>query len=406
MGANIGRNDPCWCGSGQKYKKCHLNKQVKAHEINNDFKNSLKHKICKVPADLKHECTDTIVKAHTVSKSANLKNIARDGKVYGLSFDMLKLFEKSEPIGLRLMHINQASTFYIFCSEHDKRLFAPLEDKKFDFTNEQLFLLAYRIASKAIYLKEQQIQLFNSKVKHYDNDITNNFQNVAHVFSDEDSQLRDVKYVKKIYDNDLLNQDYGNIKHYSVIINKIPEVMVAGAFIPSMDFQGNELINYIDNYNKEYNAIFTSIIKINENKGALVFSWNESIDSAECEAFIKSLDCLSAEDKIKAISCLLFKINKENLFISPTWYESLSIEKKELIRSCYIPDKEGLYSQEVIKNLTDLNIIPHGLSIEEQKELLKCIPLSDDDISNYHEFDFFDWKIIEIKTNIEDIKDT
>jgi hypothetical protein len=22
-GQRIGRNDPCWCGSGQKYKKCH-----------------------------------------------------------------------------------------------------------------------------------------------------------------------------------------------------------------------------------------------------------------------------------------------------------------------------------------------------------------------------------------------
>jgi len=22
-GARIGRNDPCWCGSGVKYKKCH-----------------------------------------------------------------------------------------------------------------------------------------------------------------------------------------------------------------------------------------------------------------------------------------------------------------------------------------------------------------------------------------------
>ncbi|MBE7705577.1 MAG: methionine aminopeptidase, partial [Cyanobacteria bacterium SIG29] len=21
---NIGRNDECWCGSGKKYKKCHL----------------------------------------------------------------------------------------------------------------------------------------------------------------------------------------------------------------------------------------------------------------------------------------------------------------------------------------------------------------------------------------------
>ena len=23
MGAKIGRNDACWCGSGLKYKKCH-----------------------------------------------------------------------------------------------------------------------------------------------------------------------------------------------------------------------------------------------------------------------------------------------------------------------------------------------------------------------------------------------
>ena len=23
MAAKIGRNDPCWCGSGKKYKKCH-----------------------------------------------------------------------------------------------------------------------------------------------------------------------------------------------------------------------------------------------------------------------------------------------------------------------------------------------------------------------------------------------
>lgn len=21
---SLGRNDPCWCGSGQKYKRCHL----------------------------------------------------------------------------------------------------------------------------------------------------------------------------------------------------------------------------------------------------------------------------------------------------------------------------------------------------------------------------------------------
>jgi hypothetical protein len=25
----LGRNDPCWCGSGKKYKKCHLESDQK-----------------------------------------------------------------------------------------------------------------------------------------------------------------------------------------------------------------------------------------------------------------------------------------------------------------------------------------------------------------------------------------
>nr|WP_228158600.1 SEC-C metal-binding domain-containing protein [Klebsiella variicola] len=27
--AKIGRNDSCWCGSGKKYKKCHLGEKRK-----------------------------------------------------------------------------------------------------------------------------------------------------------------------------------------------------------------------------------------------------------------------------------------------------------------------------------------------------------------------------------------
>ena len=25
----LGRNDPCWCGSGKKYKKCHMESDLK-----------------------------------------------------------------------------------------------------------------------------------------------------------------------------------------------------------------------------------------------------------------------------------------------------------------------------------------------------------------------------------------
>ena len=27
----IGRNDPCWCGSGKKYKTCHMAMDEKIH---------------------------------------------------------------------------------------------------------------------------------------------------------------------------------------------------------------------------------------------------------------------------------------------------------------------------------------------------------------------------------------
>jgi uncharacterized protein YecA (UPF0149 family) len=38
QGKDIGRNDLCWCGSGRKYKKCHL--------IEDDEKKAKKNSAC------------------------------------------------------------------------------------------------------------------------------------------------------------------------------------------------------------------------------------------------------------------------------------------------------------------------------------------------------------------------
>ena len=34
--SKIGRNEPCPCGSGKKYKKCHLKEEVEANSEKND----------------------------------------------------------------------------------------------------------------------------------------------------------------------------------------------------------------------------------------------------------------------------------------------------------------------------------------------------------------------------------
>ena len=56
----IGRNDPCWCGSGIKFKKCHLDREsqdkVNHWDSAKEFKKTFSKRYCCVPDELKHEC--------------------------------------------------------------------------------------------------------------------------------------------------------------------------------------------------------------------------------------------------------------------------------------------------------------------------------------------------------------
>ncbi len=412
MSKKLGRNDLCWCGSGKKYKKCHLNKEeyqeIKNYEIANNFKNVLKEKTCKVPDNLKHECSKKIIKAHTISKSANLKNISNNNKeVYVIDMDYMSIKSNKHTnqklINLKLKHINQASTFYIFCQKHDKELFAPIEDKKFIFTQEQIFLLSYRVIAKLIYMKEQQLKLFENDNIDNGLPIMNQYytQMNKHFMTNKQYQLDDLNKIKSIYDANLLNKDYSNIKYYSIIIDKIPEIMVSGGFIPFIDFYGNELFNPLESYSS---SIIISSIKIDESKGAFILSWNESQEFKTSEKFINILDTFSANEKIKALTCLIFTNVYENLIISPNWYEQLDNDTKEFIYSCFVPDEQSVeIDEEQILELVDKDFLPDffkNLSVLEAKELIKNIPNKRYDLYDYDMFGFFNWNIIEIKTNL------
>lgn len=47
-----GRNEPCWCGSGKKYKKCHANEDEKLQELYNDEHEVLVRSLLKTPKDI------------------------------------------------------------------------------------------------------------------------------------------------------------------------------------------------------------------------------------------------------------------------------------------------------------------------------------------------------------------
>lgn len=137
-----GRNDLCWCGSKIKYKKCHLNRNeqtpVGKQKIQQTLNSFNQEKCCSVPKKLQHKCTKKIIKAHSVSKSSSLKEIAVDGHVL-TTFKANHDFSLSHKITPTLIGINKASTFNGFCSYHDKSLFSPIEDQPFEAIAEHCF---------------------------------------------------------------------------------------------------------------------------------------------------------------------------------------------------------------------------------------------------------------------------
>jgi len=87
MGAGTMRNQPCWCGSGEKYKNCHLKRErkpaVRYDPATKRLKNARERPRCMHPS-AGEACSDRGIKAHTVSRRANgLELLARDGHVYG-----------------------------------------------------------------------------------------------------------------------------------------------------------------------------------------------------------------------------------------------------------------------------------------------------------------------------------
>jgi hypothetical protein len=97
----LGRNEPCWCGSGKKYKKCHLDRErqpsVRPWEVDSYIRERAKTGEClHVGAAAGTVCGKPAIGSHTVPRSM-LKRIARNGHVYRHSATLQDLVEDSRP---------------------------------------------------------------------------------------------------------------------------------------------------------------------------------------------------------------------------------------------------------------------------------------------------------------------
>jgi hypothetical protein len=329
----LGRNAPCWCESGKKYKHCHLDigrqPPIAAHTVLQALGSFKKNKKCSVPQSLAHECSGGIINAHTVSKSSSLKEIARNGHVLKISLPQkINIAPKTQ---ITEEGINSASTFSGFCAAHDKKLFSPVEDQPFKPVPLHCFLITYRGISKEIFSKEYASKTYDfmktlDRGRSLPQQIA--IQKAAALLGKNNSLTEnDLKHIKSKLDAMLLSGDYTDLHYVVFTLESPPPIMGSAIFGPTFDFEGNKAqkSSSVANDMPDYMAInaFAS-----EGKGYIVLSWL-SEHAKTCSKLVKQfIDKKLTADSLAAFMILLI----ENIYISPDWWESLDKNTQALIK--------------------------------------------------------------------------
>ncbi len=331
----LGRNDPCWCESGKKYKRCHLDREIQTPiqpwEASKKFKQAFSVKTCLVPEAWQNECKGPISRAHTVPKSGSLEQIARNGHVYSFDPSPENLRKNQGKLVPKLFGIQKASTFTGFCAHHDSAIFAPLEQQPFCGTPEQCFLLGYRALVREFYTKRAANRLRGlyrdmDKGKTFAEQVQ--IQSMAQLHNiGLEAALRDTDHYKSLYDGLLESQEYKTVQAYIIEFETAPPVMCSGAVYPEQDFGGVELQDVADIRNTPDLLCFTSFH--GGERGAVAFSWLAESDRT-CRAFVESLKAIP-DEFVTAALLRFFFTHCENVHMEPDWWKSLSDETRNAV---------------------------------------------------------------------------
>lgn len=325
----IGRNDPCPCGSGLKYKKCCIHRednktftpglnQIEYTKFYKRVKHNSEIKICLYPEQ--DNCEGKIVNAHSIQNNKILNRLADDGHV------IMPNFKNGVPIGFGDVYgRKEATTFTGFCQKHDKECFQPIEDTDFVQTEQQIFLYTYRAFAFHYYKKITALNTFR-----------NMFRNVPSKVNDEmfmqllkgfELSIDDFKYDKAIFDYALLNEDFSVIDS---IIWEFPQAYkfaCSGFEALCVDFDNNVIQDLsIDNERSKH--IFYTVFPESNTTYTIISILKK--DAGAYKNVFYTLNALDNRQKINYLNNTILA-SCENIVINPTWWNKLDQREKDLI---------------------------------------------------------------------------
>lgn len=278
-----GRNDLCWCNSGEKYKRCHLDRSkeppVRTHEYIKVLRKFLDKGYCLHPDANLQTCVGPIIKAHTIQRNGSLNRIARAGNVYTFLSD--RNLSDASLAAPKLVGIRKASTFTGFCKLHDDSTFAPIEKYPFQSTAEHTFLLSYRALCHEFFFKKGGLELI---IPYHQRNLDRGKSLLDQYFIQMDLYyrkagfalgMRDVSRYKAAYDKALSTKDFSDTHYYIICLSNAPDFLCTGSILPEYSFDGKVLQRLSSTATLLDHLTFSLIAT--DSGGAAVFSWHGKV---------------------------------------------------------------------------------------------------------------------------------
>jgi hypothetical protein len=317
----LSRNDPCWCGSGRKYKRCHLNKEatprLPVEAIAAKVTDSAYYQTCLHPEAAPGVCTK-IAAAHTLQRSRVLKSIeSTDHHV--LSFYPPGV-RKDGDLEVHRRGWRKASTFDAFCAKHDSATFAPLEAEPFCGSKQQIFLIAYRAICWELYQKHRALRANPIMRQLLDcEEPVENQQAIQHYlkvqFSGFKKGYEDANRLKAKMDAAYLHKDYSAFEALRIRVNGSLEIAATGAISPNRSLSGVALQTLHDPTAQIEWLPFG--VDVEAGGFSVVFLWEKG--AAAPKKYLEEILDLSA----RQLECFLpqfFFAHCENTYFSEAWW--------------------------------------------------------------------------------------
>lgn len=318
----IGRNDPCPCGSGIKYKKCCLGKKddeefSKPENFLKNYRNTKKDsriKQCLYPD--KTMCSERIIGAHSIQNNKILKRISTNGEVYMPCPKNDNPFEFMPKWGRK-----EATVFTGFCSYHDNEIFKPIENENFNKSEFHIFLYIYRCFAIEYHKKMEVMnmgKILMDKLPSRSNIIKTSLLGFELAKNDLEAE-------KDEFDNALLSEKYDILTSVVWEFDNTIKFAASGFSALESDLQGKK-IQDLNDTTKQMKHIFVTVFSEGE-KSYCIISWLKS-NNEVFKNYKEQITNLNVDQKKIYINNLL-PIISENITINPEAWDKLEQYKKD-----------------------------------------------------------------------------